>query len=60
MELKEHQRRSVEVVLRGKDVFVTLPTGYGKSKIFHLLPLCTQYLRLSKSPLVIVVVPLLH
>ena len=38
--------------------FVTLPTGYGKSMIFHLLPLCARYLGLSKSPLVIVVAPL--
>ena len=59
VELKEHQRRSIEAVLGGKDVFVTLPTGYGKSMIFHPLPLCARYLGLSKSPLVIVVAPLL-
>ena len=59
VELKNHQRDSIEAVLKGKDVFVTLPTGYGKSMIFHLLPVCACYLRRLKSPLVIVVAPLL-
>ena len=28
VELKDHQRSSIEAVLKRKDVFVTLPTGY--------------------------------
>ena len=28
VELKAHQRSSIEAVLKRKDVFVTLPTGY--------------------------------
>lgn len=59
VELKEHQRSSIAAVLKQKDVFVTLATGYGKSMIFHLLPLCARHLGLSKSPLIIVVAPLL-
>ena len=59
VELKDHQRSSIEAVLKRKDVFVTLPTGYGKSMIFHLLPLCSRHLGLSESPLIIVVAPLL-
>ncbi len=59
VELKEHQRNSIEAVLKRKDVFVTLPTGYGKSMIFHLLPLCSRHLGQSELPLIIVVAPLL-
>ena len=59
MELKNHQRDSIEAILEERDVFVTLPTGYGKSMIFHLLPKCARYLRQSKSPLVIVMAPFL-
>ena len=59
VKLKAKQRQSIEAALEGKDVFVTLPTGYGKSMIFHLLPLCARHLQLSKAPIVIVVAPLL-
>ena len=59
VELKNHQRDSIEAVLEEKDIFVTLPTGYGKSMIFHLLPVCARYLRRSKFSLVIVMAPLL-
>ena len=36
--LKEEQKHAVESVLQKKDTFVQLPTGYGKSLIFQLLP----------------------
>ena len=45
--------------MKGNNAFVTLPTGYGKSIILHLLPLYAHYLGLSRSPLVIVVAHLL-
>ena len=36
--LKPKQMEAILAFLSGKDVFVTLPTGYGKSIIFALLP----------------------
>ena len=38
MKLKEEQRAAIKVILSGKDVFLWLPTGYGKSVCFELLP----------------------
>ena len=43
-ELKPEQQEAVQLLLRGKNVFVTLPTGYGKSAIYQVLPLCTKSL----------------
>ena len=40
----------IEMLLRGKNVSTTLPTGYGKSTIFHVLPFCVMAL-LSLLPL---------
>ena len=37
-ELKPKQREAIEAFVSGKDVFVALPTGYGKSVIFGILP----------------------
>ena len=37
--LKDKQREAVLSILEGKDVFVMLPTGYGKSMIYGVLPL---------------------
>ena len=57
--LKVEQKQCIEAVLQRKDVFVTLPTGFGKSMIFHLLPLCCRCFRAyTTSPLVVVVAPL--
>ena len=36
--IKEKQRVAVESILDGKDTFIVLPTGYGKSKIYSHLP----------------------
>ena len=36
--LKRKQREAIEGIISGKDVFVTVPTGYGKSIIYALLP----------------------
>ena len=43
-ELKPEQQEAVKLLLDGKNVFVTLPTGYGKSAIYQVLPLCTKSL----------------
>ena len=37
--LKEKQSSALTSFCEGNDVFITLPTGYGKSMIFDLLPL---------------------
>lgn len=36
--LKEKQRDAVRSFMEGNDVFVALPTGYGKSVVFAILP----------------------
>ena len=37
--LNTSQKRAIsEVANKGKDVFVNLPTGFGKSLIYHALP----------------------
>ena len=36
--LKEKQREAVLAVLGGRDVFCVLPTGYGKSMVYGILP----------------------
>ena len=38
MNLKAKQVKCLEALYFGKDVVAVLPTGYGKSMIFHLLP----------------------
>ena len=36
--LKAKQQEALEAFLSGKDTFVALPTGYGKSIIYAILP----------------------
>ena len=36
--LKLKQKEAVEAFVKGRDVFVALPTGYGKSIIYAILP----------------------
>ena len=43
--LKEKQREAVLEFISGKDVFVSLPTGYGKSLIYGILPLAFDNFR---------------
>ena len=37
--LKEKQLEAIVSFVRGNDTFVSLPTGYGKSIVFGILPL---------------------
>ena len=37
--LKPKQLEAIQAFCSGKDVFISLPTGYGKSMIYGLLPL---------------------
>ena len=39
VEIKEKQRDAILAFVSGKDVFVSLPTGYGKSFCYQCLPL---------------------
>ena len=43
--LKDKQKEAVEVFMKGNDTFVSLPTGYGKSIIYAILPLAFDHLK---------------
>ena len=44
LEIKEHQYEAIKsVVVQGKDTVCVLPTGYGKSLIFQILPFVFDY-----------------
>ena len=36
--LKPVQSKAVQAILHGQDIFVSVPTGYGKSLIYQILP----------------------
>ena len=60
--LKAQQKEAVKHVWEGKDVFVLLPTGFGKSIIYEVLPFLFDYklgrMHGQTKSLVIVVSPL--
>ena len=56
--VKPQQREAILSFVSGKDVFVSLPTGYGKSLCFGCLPLIFKELR-KEQCIVIVVSPLI-
>ena len=53
--LKEDQATSIEKFISGNDVFVVLPTGYGKSACYACIP---RLLKSSDSSIIVVVSPL--
>ena len=59
--LKEEQKKAVKVFVGGKDVFVSLPTGYGKSLCYALLPLIFDKRRkaVERRSIVMIVSPLI-
>ena len=57
MTLKPEQLKSLEVVLAGSHVIAVLPTGFGKSVIYQLLPFAFD-LQTDSSSCVLVVSPL--
>ena len=54
LNLKEKQREVILSFVKGNDVFVSLPTGSGKSLCFAVLPRTFDILRHREASLVIV------
>ncbi|XP_066928105.1 uncharacterized protein [Clytia hemisphaerica] len=57
--VKQKQIEAVDSILRGKDTLCVLPTGYGKSLIYQMLPVCFEKFHHIKKPMIIVLSPLL-
>ena len=51
-----HETMAIPSFLEDKDVFVSLPTGYGKSLCFAALPYTFDQLRMTDRPSVVIVV----
>ena len=59
-ELNKHQKEAIiSAALKKKGVFVSLPTGFGKSVIFQALPMVFDGFNGESGHIVIVVSPLL-
>ena len=55
--LKELQRRSLEALLKGQDVFIVQPTGSGKSLIFQSAPIVFDIMKpLQKGKSIAIVI----
>ena len=52
--LKAIQREAITRFVGGEDVFICLPTGFGKSLCYALLPLVFDYLRGSAGHSIVV------
>ena len=58
--LKLEQERSLQKFIAGNDIFISLPTGYGKSLCYILLPPIFDIIRkVDKKSIVLVVSPLI-
>ena len=57
-QLRPEQITVVKAFVGGKDVFVCLPTGYGKSLCFAILPFVYDALRATTGSIVLCVSPL--
>lgn len=56
--LKDKQKEVITKFVSGRDVFATLPTGYGKSLCYGCLPLIYDQLRSIRGSIAVVVSPL--
>ena len=64
LQLKDEQRAAIRHVYQEKDVFLWLPTGFGKSICYEILPFLCDYHRRSSEgdvgpSLVVVISPLI-
>ena len=57
--LRSQQLDSIKYVVEGNDVFVWLPTGFGKSIIYESLPFVFDRLKKVSNSVVLVVSPLI-
>ena len=58
--LNSHQQLAIsKLIERKKDIFVNLPTGFGKPLIFQALPLVIDHLSSQAGHICVVVSPLL-
>ena len=53
-ELKKEQSQAIRSFVSGRDVFVALPTGYGKSYCYTLLPLVFDRLRATTHKSIVI------
>lgn len=56
--LKPLQREAIRAFVQGRDVFVSLPTGFGKSLCYALLPLVFDCLRRKEGSIALCISPL--
>ena len=55
-QLRQKQREAVLNFVRGRDVFVSLPTGSGKTLCYSILPGTFDILRKNRSPSIVLVI----
>ena len=58
IQLKEEQDKAVRDLLKGKDVFAVLPTGYGKSLTYQASLRARDLYQTSAKAAIIVIYPL--
>ena len=58
VEIKEKQSDAILAFVSGKDVFVSLPTGYGKSFCFHYILFDILQSHEARTSIAVVVTPL--
>ncbi|XP_022793277.1 ATP-dependent DNA helicase Q1-like [Stylophora pistillata] len=59
-ELNAYQKVAIEKFMQGRDIFLNLPTDYGKSLIFQALPTMFDVVMPRQGSIVVVVCPLLN
>ena len=57
--VKDEQRSAIRAIYEGRDLFVCLPTGYGKSLRYQTLPFLMDFKNDSNKCAVVVVSPLI-